>query len=332
MDFTLDADQELLVDTARSLLATECPPSLVRAHMDDPSVAEGLWKSLSQWTALAGQPLVDLCLFLEETGAVLAPGPFWCSTALFAPLLAATGNELLPSVLNGELTGTVAVAGRDGSWIANDEPTKCFVPEAQRVDVVAAASLPGPTITLYRNPEAHTVQTLDPSRQLAQVDLTASIPSGPGVRLDPGALEGLVERAAVSLAAEMMGTTRWIFEATLAYAKVREQFGRPIGSFQAVKHKLANMALARDQAWSAVYYAAMAIDAGDPDRHKAAHVAKAMAGEAIRLNLKDGMQIHGGIGYTYEHDLHLYVRRAIGSENLLGTTDWHRDRLADLML
>ena len=130
----------------------------------------------------------------------------------------------------------------------------------------------------------------------------------------------------------MLGTTRWLFDTTLAYAKVRVQFGKPIGSFQAVQHKLANMRLALERAWSSVYYAAMTIDADDADRHRATHVAKAAAGEAAKLCAKDGIQIHGGIGYTWEHDLHLYIRRAYASEFLLGSGDWHHDRLAELIL
>ncbi len=110
------------------------------------------------------------------------------------------------------------------------------------------------------------------------------------------------------------------------------QFDRPIGSFQAIQHKIADMALAYEEAWSAVYYAAICIDVGDDDRHRAAHVAKIMAGAAATRAAKDGIQVHGGIGYTWEHDLHLYIRRAYASEHLFGNSDWHRDRLADLIL
>jgi alkylation response protein AidB-like acyl-CoA dehydrogenase len=106
----------------------------------------------------------------------------------------------------------------------------------------------------------------------------------------------------------------------------------PIGSFQAIQHKLADMSLDVERAWSAVYFAAMAIDADDDDRHRAVHVAKAAAGQAARRNAKDGIQIHGGIGFTMEHDLHLFLRRAFGADALLGTTSWHHDRLADLLL
>ena len=130
----------------------------------------------------------------------------------------------------------------------------------------------------------------------------------------------------------MVGTARRIFTMALEYAKERHQFGVPIGSFQAIQHKLAEMSLALERATAAVHYAAMSVDADDANRAQACHVAKAAAGEAARRILKDGIQIHGGIGYTWEHDLHLFLRRATADEYLLGTTGWHLDRLADLLI
>jgi len=309
VDFTLTPEQELLRDSARSLLVKECPTSLVRSHMDDASAADSLWKHLREWTELGAGPLVDLCLFLEETGAVLAPGPFFATTALYAPVMRALGEDPTARV------GTVTLPGHP------------YAVEAERADVVAVVE-PGARVTFHEHPPARPVATVDSSRRLYQVDA----PAGSAVAVDPAALDRVLATAYVALAAELMGTVRWLFDTTLAYAKIRVQFGRPIGSFQAIQHKLANMALLREQAWSAVYYAAMAVDADDPDQFRAAHVAKAMAGEAAKVNAKDAIQIHGGIGYTWEHDLHLYIRRAYASEHLLGTGDWHRDRLAELLL
>ncbi len=328
MDFTITEDQELLRQSARQLLARECPTSLVRAHMTDPAAADDLWGHLRAWTGIADGPLVDLCLVLEETGAVLAPGPFFPTVVLFAPVLAALDHDLLPHVLEGDATGTVAMAGADGIWAPNEDPTKTFVPEADRVDHVAVVGA-GPSVVVTDRLPARHLATVDPSRRLAEVDIAAA---GPAVAVPPETIQDLLERAYVALAAEMLGTARWLLEATLTYAKTREQFGRPIGAFQAIQHKLANMALACERAWSAVYYAAMAIDSGDPDRHRAAHVAKAAAGAAAKLAAKDGIQVHGGIGYTWEHDLHLFIRRAYGSEHLLGTSSWHHDRLGELLV
>ncbi|HMC52682.1 MAG TPA: acyl-CoA dehydrogenase family protein [Acidimicrobiales bacterium] len=332
MDFTLTDDQELLRSTARNLLARECPTKLVRAHIDDRSAADPLWEHLRHWTAVAEGPLTDLCLFLEETGAVLAPGPFLPTVALLAPLLAALGDELLPAALAGDVTGTVAMAGRNGVWVPNSEPVKTFVPEGDRVDVVAivGGDRNQPSVTLARGLPGRPVPTIDTSRRLAELDAGAA--REPAIAVEPEVVSALLQRAYVTVAAELLGTTRWLFDTTLAYASARRQFGRPIGSFQAVQHKLANMALVRERAWSAVYYAAMTIDAADPDRRRAAHVAKAAAGEAARLNAKDAIQIHGGIGYTWEHDLHLFIRRAYASEHLLGTSGWHHDRLGELLV
>jgi len=328
MDFTFTPDQQLIRDSARTLFEKACPTSLVRAHMDDLRAAEPLWKHLREWTALSGGPLVDLCIFLEESGAALAPGPFYATTALFAPLLKAIEHPLLERVASGDVTGTVGLAGKSGDWVVNADPVKTFVPEAERVDWVALV-VPGPSVVLRERPPARYVETVDTSRRLAEVEVGEA---SRAIASSAEALRGVLEVATVALAAEMLGTARWLFETTLAYAKVRVQFGKPIGSFQAVQHKLANMRLALERAWSAVYYAAMTIDAADADRHRAVHVAKAAAGEAAKLCAKDGIQIHGGIGYTWEHDLHLYIRRAYASEFLLGGSDWHHDRLAELIL
>jgi alkylation response protein AidB-like acyl-CoA dehydrogenase len=187
----------------------------------------------------------------------------------------------------------------------------------------------GPTVVIAGQPPARHVATVDTTRRLAEVDTGGA---GAGVVVSPETIQALLERAYVALAAEMLGTARWLLDTTLEYAKTREQFGRPIGTFQAVQHKLANMALTYERAWSAVYYAAMTIDNDDSDRHRAAHVAKAAAGAAAKLAAKDGIQIHGGIGYTWEHDLHLFIRRAYASEHLLGTAGWHHDRLGELLV
>jgi alkylation response protein AidB-like acyl-CoA dehydrogenase len=333
VDFSLTEDQELLRDTARNLLAKECPPSLVRAHVDDPQAAMALWEHLRSYTALGAGPVTDLCLFLQETGYVAAPGPFLATTALFAPVLAALHHDLLDDVAAGTATGTLALAGPDGVPLPNADPTKAFVVEADRVDYVAVvtdrdevAIIPRPSPGGVRF-----VATLDWSRRVCDVDVPPTLPAASTHRLERGALARVLDTAFVALAAEMVGTAHRIFDMTVAYAKVRYQFDRPIGSFQAIQHKLADSALALERATAAVHYAAMTVDADDAERGRACHVAKAAAGDAARRILKDGIQVHGGIGYTWEHDLHLYLRRATADEYLFGTTGWHHDRLADLL-
>ncbi|HZP29530.1 MAG TPA: acyl-CoA dehydrogenase [Acidimicrobiia bacterium] len=334
MDFTLTDEQQLLRDTAVALFAKECPAALVRAHIADPSAADPLTTRLREFVALAEGSLADLCLFLEPHGAAAAPGPFFPTVALFAPLLMAIEHELVPRVLDGELSGTVALAGADGEWRPNAEPVKTFVPEADRVDLVAVvdAGPSGPSVRVAAGGDARvrSVHTEDFSRRLFEVDASAA--GGHTFPIAAGALDAVLERATVALAADMVGTARHLFDMTLEYAKERYQFGVPIGSFQAIQHKLADMSLEVERARGAVQYAAMTIDADDAERHRAVHVAKAAAGRAAVRAAKDGIQIHGGIGFTWEHDLHLFLRRAFGSEHWMGSTDWHHDRLADLLI
>jgi alkylation response protein AidB-like acyl-CoA dehydrogenase len=319
MDFTLTADQQLLRETARKLLDKECPPALVRAHIDDPDAYLPLWQHLREYAALGLGPTTDQSLFLESTGFVAAPGPF-LATVLFAAL---TGEEA---------TGTVAIAGADGTWLPNGDGVKTFVLEADRVERIAVIGA-GPTLAVADAPPRDTLRfvgTVDFSRRIFELD-TDAVALNPQP-LPPKELTAWLDRAYVSIAAEMVGTARHTFQMTLEYAKARKQFDVPIGSFQAMQHKLAEMSLALERATAAVHFAAMSVDEDDPARARACHVAKAAAGEAARRILKDGIQIHGGIGYTWEHDLHLFLRRATADENLLGTTGWHLDRLADLLI
>jgi alkylation response protein AidB-like acyl-CoA dehydrogenase len=330
MDFTPTPDQELLRETARTLLANECPPALVRAHIDDPSAADTLTAHLREFAGLAGGPPTDLCLFVEETGYAAVPGPFFATTVLFTPLLQALDHDLATPALHGEVTGTVAVAGIDGIWSPNDEPLKSFVPEADRVDWIAVVTgEPAVAVVEAATFEPRLVQTLDSSRRFFDVD--AGSTSSPPQPIAPEAFDDWLALATTALAAETVGTARRLFEMTLAYAKERYQFDVPIGSFQAIQHKLADMSLDLERAASAVQYAAMTLAASDSERFRATHVAKAAAGTAAMRAVKDGIQIHGGIGYTWEHDLHLYLRRAISSEHWMGTSAWHHDRLAALM-
>jgi alkylation response protein AidB-like acyl-CoA dehydrogenase len=336
VDFSLSDDQQLLRDTARNLLAKECPTSLLRAHIDDPSAADPLWQHLRDFAALGDGPCADLCIFLEEVGYVAAPGVFFPTVALAAPILAVADDEHLDAVLAGEATATVALAGADGVWIANDESVKTFVPEADRVDWIVVVDRPagaaGPTVRVVPAAEValRQVVTADFSRRLFEVS-GFEARAGDGVSVDAGAFDAALERATVALAAEMVGTARRLFDTALAYAKERIQFDVPIGSFQAIQHKLADTSLAVERATAAVQYASMTLDADDSERHRAVHVAKAAAGTAVRRAGKDAQQVLGGIGYTWEHDLHLFTRHAFGSEAWMGTTSWHHDRLAELL-
>jgi alkylation response protein AidB-like acyl-CoA dehydrogenase len=345
VDFTLTDEQQMLRDTARALLGRECPPELVRAHMDDPSVADELFDlHLRDWVTLGAGDVVDLCLFLEEAGAVLLPGPYAATSALFVPLLVALGHPDATAAAAGELTGTVAVAGRDGHWRPSGDPERTFVLEADRVDRIAVVTAgtardepPSVAVVVDTSEVAlRPIATLDSTRRTFAVDVVG--PAGDGVLagaaapVQPEVLDRVLRIATVALAAELVGTARWLVDTTVAHARAREQFDRPIGSFQAVQHQLVDAAFDHQRAAAAVAYAAMTIDADDDDQVRAAHVAKAAAGTAARHAAKVGLQVHGGIGYTWEHDLHLYLRRAYATDDLLGDAAWHHDRLADLLL
>jgi hypothetical protein len=328
VDFALTEDQELLRESLRVLLGRECRPAVLRAHIDDLAAADPLWDHLRSYCAVGTGSMVDVCLVMEQLGYVAAPARFFASAVLAAPVLEAVGSPLLDGVLAGEQSATVAIAGPSGEWKLGDDDFKSFVPDAETVDVVLAVVGSGSVVQLSA-PETRRLETMDTSRPLYDVrtDGAAAVLG----QLSPAAFDHVIARATVALAAEQVGTAKRLFEMALAYAKDRVQFDVPIGSFQAIQHKLAEMSLEVERSWSAVYYAAMTVDAGEPDHVRAVHAAKAAAGEAAKRCAKDGIQIHGGIGYTWEHDLHLFMRRAFGTETLMGTIGWHHDRIGDLL-
>jgi alkylation response protein AidB-like acyl-CoA dehydrogenase len=261
--------------------------------------------------------MVDLVLFLTEAGAAVAPGPFLATAALFAPLLEAAGHPGAADASSGAITGTVALG--DASQVV----------DLDLVDRLAIV-LPGPSLAVIGADEvaARRIETMDLARGVFDVDVPAGLTGEP---IDPDALERAIGRMTLAVAAEMIGVARWLQEASVSYAGERVQFGKPIGSFQGLQYRMVDAALIYERAAAAVSYAAMCVDADDSDRERAIHVAKAEAGLAARGWAKDGMQVHGGIGYTWEHDLHLRLRRAYADDALLGTTTWHHDQLADLL-
>ncbi len=328
MDFRLSTEQALLVETAILLLTRECPSSLVRATAsgDGGPAADLFERHLRDWCALGAEPLVDLALFLIEAGAAVAPGPFLATAGLFTPLLHAVGHELAAPASTGAILGTVALPASD------PDPERRRAVDLDLVDLVAVVvDEPGRSgIALVETTalESRVVETFD----LARSTHAFALPDELDVfAADPAAIEVAIDRMTVAVAAEMVGVARWCVETGVEYAKQRVQFGKPIGAFQAVQHKLVDAALAYEQAAAAVAYAAMAVDADDRERRRAVHVAKASAGQAARGAAKVAMQVLAGVGFTFEHDLHLRLRRAYGDDVLLGAASWHLDRLADLL-
>jgi alkylation response protein AidB-like acyl-CoA dehydrogenase len=311
-----------------------------------------------------GMGTVELAVVVEELGRVLAPGPFVPTLTQFAPVVAEAGSpeqqeRFLGGIAAGELTGTLALVEENGSvdpgHVATTatpdgdgfllEGAKATVVEASTADEIAViARTPGTRgddgvgafVVSRADVRLNPVDALDATRPLARVVLD-------GVRIgadralgEPGpataaAVRRAVEVATTALAVETVGAAQAIFDITLAYAKQREQFGAPIGSFQAIKHKFADMLVALERARATSYFAALTIAEDDGRRALATSTAKAAAGDCAAFLAKEGIQIHGGIGYTWEHDMHLYVRRVKSSSLLFGNAAQHRARVADLI-
>jgi alkylation response protein AidB-like acyl-CoA dehydrogenase len=313
----------------------------------------------------AGLTFVDLIVVLEEMGRVVLPGPFFSTVVLGGVALAEGGSaaqkqELLPRLAAGELRATLAQLEPNARWDADGitleaapagggwrlSGTKLFVPDAHTADLLVVAGrapgsrgpegvslflvdagAPGVAVTLLK--------TMDQTRKLCEVVLrdVAVAPEravgspGEGWRL----LERIVDRGKVGLCAEMCGGAQKVLEMSVEYAKVREQFGRPIGSFQAIQHKCANMLVEVESSKSATYYAAWAVANDVPEAPLAAAMAKAYCSDAYRHTAGEGIQIHGGIGFTWEHDMHLYFKRAKSSEVTFGDATWNREIVAQLI-
>jgi alkylation response protein AidB-like acyl-CoA dehydrogenase len=269
-------------------------------------------------------------------GRHLVPGPFLPTVTQLVPILqecmpSAVAEQRLSAVAAGELTGALAVAETPSGWPSAPleasarpaaggwvlEGRKRWVLDGDTVDelVVAARIAERDAVGLSLVPgsdvKTSSPDPLDASRSHADVKLGgAAVPAERVLSVDGGrALRRALKEATVALAVEMVGACQGLFTMTLEYAQVREQFGVPIGSFQAVKHKLADLYVALERARSAVYFAAMTIAEDDPRRDLAASMAKAAAGDAQQRIVQDGIQLHGGIAYTWEHDAHLYVKR-----------------------
>jgi alkylation response protein AidB-like acyl-CoA dehydrogenase len=310
----------------------------------------------------SGLDFVDLIVVLEEMGRVVLPGPFFSTVVLGGVALleggsAALKQELLPALATGDLKLTLAQLEPSGRWGADGiglearkdgadyvlAGTKLFVPDAHVADhLVVAARAPGSSgtdgITLFLvNAKAAGVamtqlKTMDQTRRLSEVVLTNVRVPADRVLGTPGAgwklLDRIVDRGKVGLCAEMCGGAQKVLEMSVDYAKVREQFGKPIGSFQAIQHKCANMLVEVESSKSVTYYAAWAVANDVAEAPLAAAMAKAYCSDAYRHVSGEGIQIHGGIGFTWEHDMHIYFKRAKSSEVTFGDATWNRELVA----
>lgn len=355
----LDTDTEAsLRDAVRDLLATHCDPAAVgRAYEGDRALTPGLWKSLSRDLGLAGLLVPedrggvggsarDAAVVLEELGRFVAPVPFLTNSVIAATILVAGDSDLIGQLAEGERT--VALLAPFTAASATDVPTFAKDPDGRltgRVtsvagvldaDVLLAAVQTGAGTEIHAIPMTAAavapVVSLDMTRQLADVTLE-SVPGRVVVDAESGiaALRTGLDAGAALLASEQVGVASWCLETTVDYLQVRRQFGRVVGGFQALKHRLADLYVDIETASAAARYAAGALAAGDPDAAVATAVAAAYCADIAVLAAEEAVQLHGGIGMTWEYPAHLYLKRAKADQIGLGSPGRHRSVLAELI-
>jgi alkylation response protein AidB-like acyl-CoA dehydrogenase len=312
-----------------------------------------------------GLGLVDLVVLMEEMGRAVVPGPYFSTVLLGGLAIREAGSEIqkkewLPRIAAGDKRVTLAwmepsatlgpagvtltAAEKGGTFTLSG--TKLFVPDAHTADavVVAARTSMGESeqgVSLFLVPKdarglaAKLLPTMDQTRKLCEVTLDNVAVGREALLGAVGAgwapLARVLDRATVALCAEMCGGAQKVLDMTVEYAKIRQAFGRPIGSYQGVKHRAADMLVDVENSKSITYYAAWALDEGVAEGPLAVSMAKAYASDAYRRVAAAGIQLHGGIGFTWEHDLHLYFKRAKGSEFTFGDATYHRERVAQLV-
>ncbi|WP_106402544.1 acyl-CoA dehydrogenase family protein [Actinocorallia populi] len=326
MLFEFDADQRLWQDTVREVLAKECPPALVRGVVDEGVDPGPLWRAYVRhgWTELTGSgEAVELAIVLEELGRATDPTPYLATMTQFAPFF--------PEVAEKGVSGTAVFEGvsahrDDGGWVLDG--TARYVLDGDRADRLAVVT--GEGVFTVPADEAHVTRTpvFDPLLHVAEVSFwnVRVADQDRAENADPQRTRHL---ALTGLALTTVGACQRILDLTLEHVRTRHQFGVPIGSFQAVKHKAADMHVAIERARALAYYAALTIAADDPRRRLAASMAKAAAGECQSLVFRHGLQLFGGMGYTWENDLQFALKRAKAGELLLGGAAEHRALIAE---
>jgi alkylation response protein AidB-like acyl-CoA dehydrogenase len=370
MIFTFTEEQNELAATLRRFLQDRSPSAEVRRLMQtDDGYDPRTWAQLAGQLGLLGLVIpekhggsgagpVELAIACEEMGRALLCAPYFATAVLAVQALLASADqdaqeEFLPAIADGSTIATLAAPEDDGEWTTEGLRTrarrsgdgylldggKSFVLDghiAGLLLVVAQAdggpslfAVQGSASGLTRRPLA----TLDLTRKQAALELDAVPARLVGAEGDAaGVMARTLRLAAVALAAEQVGGAQRCLDMSVEYAKVRMQFGRPIGSFQAIKHMCADMLLEVESARSAAYYAAWAAEADSDEFPLVASLAKACCSEAYFRVAADNIQVHGGIGFTWEHDAHLYYRRAKSTELMLGTPSQHREIAAGYLI
>ena len=352
MELLLSDEQRALRDAARTFLEREAPIGYARAMMDDPrGRRDDVWRKMADlgWMGLpfpedaggVGLGFTSLAILLEAMGRVVLPGPYFPTVVLAGLTVLEAGSDeqkkdLLSSISAGDLTFAATLTANDVESRPDGDRvvlngTARYVFDGAAADRLVVAAGGELFVVDGEDLSATPVEVIDQTRKVAHLQFQ----NAPAERLGDGgssnAIERVLDRAYVGLAAEMLGGAERVVELSVAYAKEREQFDRPIGSFQAVKHRAADMLLDVESLRNAVSFAAWAVERDHPDASIAASMAKAYACDAYRRVASSGIQVHGGIGFTWEHDMHLYFKRAKASEAAFGSADYHRERLAGLL-
>jgi alkylation response protein AidB-like acyl-CoA dehydrogenase len=356
VDFTFSPEQHQLRDAVRGFLRDKAPSSYVRSMADDErGFTDDVWNQVVDlgWTSILvpeaaggmGLGLVDMVVVLEEMGRLPFPGPFF-SAGVLAPMAAVRlgapelldrgrGTVALEEFGSGDPVQRIRTRARrkGGQWLLSG--LKPVVLDGHTADwvIVAARTEEGIGSFLLEGPNADVVSTWDVTRKVTRLELDVTPTERIGPLGDHTAIwRRVVDDASVALCAELVGSSEQALELAVEYAKVRVQFGRPIATFQAIKHKCAEMLQALELARVGTHYAAWTSDIEDPERERAAAMAKGYVAEAANHIAAESIQIHGGVGFTWDCDAHLHYRRAKQSDLMFGQQGWQRRRLADLVL
>jgi alkylation response protein AidB-like acyl-CoA dehydrogenase len=330
VNFDYTDDQQAIKSTAHDLLAARLKPEKLRQLAEAGEYDDAAWGEMCElgWPGIfigeehGGQELgvLELAILSEELGYALAPSPFLSNAAAGLVIQHAGSDEQksrwLPGIASGQERGTVAYV-KDG---AAD-----LVPDADSASFVVFVEGSSATVVDAADVDAEPVATIDSTRRFSRVQL----PNGAGEALE-GDAAAAIGPIAVTIAAELVGVAQRAMEMAVEYAKDRQQFGRPIGAYQAVAHRCAQMLLEVESARSATMYAGWTADEEPESLPLAAAMAKAYASDAGWRVTASSLQVHGGIGFTWEHDLHFFLKRAKADGHLFGTASEHRERVAEL--
>ena len=372
MEFELNETQTLFQRSARELFAQECPPTLVREMIErNEPYSDAVWNLLVEqgWTGLIvpeedggqGLGMVEMAVAFEEMGRALLPGAFLSTVALAGSLMEKACSpeyraKRLQAICEGQSKATVALLEESADWNPDAvamaatpvdggfklSGKKLFVSDAAVADYIVTVARTGSGLVLaFVDSKAPGVSLkpmpgLDATRSLSAVEYNDVMVSAEDVMADSSkaraALEYAIDVATLALSAEMVGGMQWLLEASVEYAKTRKQFGKPIGQFQAVQHHCANMLLMTESARSAVYYAAWQLGNDPKQAPLAVSMAKAYASDGYREVGNLAVQVHGGIGFTWDENVHFYYKRAKASELMFGDATYHRERIAKFVI